>query len=167
MNRLRPDLQIIIIRTESDLTPRNKKKIHMKNINSSILLCGRTGPYNNCQVLHAKPPTEITAWFILVRGIFGRRSSACTDRNIYGTNSSRKYFELFAFQPHGTFLCYYHFYGSRVGHRLGCSSYWPRSMKLPNNSINRTAQQLRCWVPSALRAPAAGYLKRQNSACRP
>ena len=27
MNRLRPDLLIIIIRTESDLTPRNKKKI--------------------------------------------------------------------------------------------------------------------------------------------
>ncbi len=30
----------------------------------------------------------------------------------------------------------------------------------PNNSINRTANQLRWLVPSALRAPAAGYLRR-------
>lgn len=29
-----------------------------------------------------------------------------------------------------------------------------------NKSINWTAQQLRCWVPSALRAPAVGYLNR-------
>jgi hypothetical protein len=31
---------------------------------------------------------------------------------------------------------------------------------IANHSINRTAQKLRFWVPSALRAPAAGYLRR-------
>ena len=31
---------------------------------------------------------------------------------------------------------------------------------LPNPSVNPTAQKLRFWVPSALRAPAAGYLQR-------
>jgi hypothetical protein len=30
----------------------------------------------------------------------------------------------------------------------------------PNLSVNRTARKLRLRVPSALRAPAAGYLKR-------
>ena len=30
----------------------------------------------------------------------------------------------------------------------------------PNPLLNRTAQKLRFWVLSALRAPAAGYLKR-------
>jgi hypothetical protein len=33
----------------------------------------------------------------------------------------------------------------------------------PNNRVNRTAHQRRCacwWVPSALRAPAAGYAER-------
>jgi hypothetical protein len=33
----------------------------------------------------------------------------------------------------------------------------------PNNRVNRTAQQrrcARCWVPFALRAPAAGYAER-------
>ena len=30
----------------------------------------------------------------------------------------------------------------------------------PNPAVNRTAQKLRFWVPSALRAPAAGYLER-------
>ncbi len=30
----------------------------------------------------------------------------------------------------------------------------------PNPSINRTANKLRLLVPSALRAPAAGYLAR-------
>ena len=30
----------------------------------------------------------------------------------------------------------------------------------PNPSVNRTARKLRLRVPSALRAPAAGYLKR-------
>ena len=30
----------------------------------------------------------------------------------------------------------------------------------PNPSVNRTACKLRLQVPSALRAPAAGYLKR-------
>jgi len=29
----------------------------------------------------------------------------------------------------------------------------------PNLSVNRTARKLRLRVPSALRAPAAGYLK--------
>ena len=33
----------------------------------------------------------------------------------------------------------------------------------PNPPINRTAQRLRRWVPSALRAPAAGYLGRWGS----
>lgn len=30
----------------------------------------------------------------------------------------------------------------------------------PNHSVNRTVPKLRFWVPSALRAPAADYLKR-------
>ena len=30
-------------------------------------------------------------------------------------------------------------------------------MPLANHSMNRTAQKLRSWVPSALRAPAAVY----------
>jgi hypothetical protein len=30
----------------------------------------------------------------------------------------------------------------------------------PNPSINQTAKQLRCLVPSALRAPVAGYFRR-------
>jgi hypothetical protein len=34
------------------------------------------------------------------------------------------------------------------------------SSKTPNLSINRTASKLRLQVPSALRAPAVGYLKR-------
>jgi hypothetical protein len=34
----------------------------------------------------------------------------------------------------------------------------------PNNRVNRTAQQRRCWVPFALRAPAAGYAERYASA---
>jgi len=42
--------------------------------------------------------------------------------------------------------CYYH----RIL-RVAASS---------NPSVNRTARQLRCRVPSALRAPAAGYLSR-------
>ncbi len=33
-------------------------------------------------------------------------------------------------------------------------------MRTPNPSVNPTAQKLRFWVPSALRAPAAGYLQR-------
>jgi len=33
-------------------------------------------------------------------------------------------------------------------------------MILPNQSVNRTARKLRLRVPSALRAPAAGYRKR-------
>ena len=32
------------------------------------------------------------------------------------------------------------------------------SMQWPNLSVNRTARKLRLRVPSALRAPAAGYL---------
>jgi len=31
---------------------------------------------------------------------------------------------------------------------------------LPNNHVNRTANKLRLLVPSALRAPAAGYVER-------
>lgn len=31
---------------------------------------------------------------------------------------------------------------------------------MPNLSVNRTARKLRLRVPSALRAPAAGYLQR-------
>jgi hypothetical protein len=37
---------------------------------------------------------------------------------------------------------------STLGSRLTISS--------PNSALNRTAQKLRFWVPSALRAPAAG-----------
>ena len=33
----------------------------------------------------------------------------------------------------------------------------------PNPSVNRTACKLRLQVPSALRAPAAGYLERYAS----
>ncbi len=29
-----------------------------------------------------------------------------------------------------------------------------------HNRVNLTAQQLRCWVPSGLRPPAAGYAER-------
>jgi hypothetical protein len=29
-----------------------------------------------------------------------------------------------------------------------------------NPSVNRTAQQLRCWVRSSLRLPPAGYVER-------
>jgi hypothetical protein len=29
-----------------------------------------------------------------------------------------------------------------------------------NNHVNRTAHKLRLWVPSVLRAPAAGYVER-------
>jgi hypothetical protein len=36
----------------------------------------------------------------------------------------------------------------------------PQGAKLPNNRVNLTAQQVRCWVPSALRAPAAVYGER-------
>jgi hypothetical protein len=32
--------------------------------------------------------------------------------------------------------------------------------KTPNPSVNRTVGKLRLPIPSALRAPAAGYLKR-------
>jgi hypothetical protein len=32
--------------------------------------------------------------------------------------------------------------------------------EMPNPSVNRTAEKLRFSVPSALRAPAAGYLQR-------
>jgi hypothetical protein len=35
----------------------------------------------------------------------------------------------------------------------------------PNLSVNRTARKLRLRVPSALRAPTAGYLKRQVAYC--
>jgi hypothetical protein len=31
---------------------------------------------------------------------------------------------------------------------------------MPNLSVNRSARKLRLQVPSALRAPAAGFLKR-------
>jgi hypothetical protein len=30
------------------------------------------------------------------------------------------------------------------------------TVNAPNRALNRTAQQLRCWVPSALLASAAG-----------
>jgi len=33
-------------------------------------------------------------------------------------------------------------------------------LPMPNTTVNLTAHQLRWWVPSALRAPAAGYLPR-------
>ena len=32
--------------------------------------------------------------------------------------------------------------------------------KVPNTTVNLTASQIRWLVPSALRAPAAGYLER-------
>lgn len=31
---------------------------------------------------------------------------------------------------------------------------------MPNHRVNWTAQQLRCWVPSALRAAATRYAER-------
>lgn len=33
---------------------------------------------------------------------------------------------------------------------------------MPNNAINQTVQQDRCYVPSALCAPAAGFIKRKT-----
>lgn len=33
----------------------------------------------------------------------------------------------------------------------------------PNHQVEPTAQQLRCWVPVALRAPAAAHLGRSAS----
>lgn len=37
---------------------------------------------------------------------------------------------------------------------------------MPNPSVNWTARKLRLRVPSALRAPAAGYLKRYDFRCQ-
>ena len=45
---LRPLLLFITISTEEALTLRNKKKNIMEIQTISILLYGRTGPYNNC-----------------------------------------------------------------------------------------------------------------------
>ena len=62
------------------------------------------------------------------------------------------------------------------GVAFGCVSVrWVLGLP-PNNRVNRTAHQRRCacwWVPSALRAPAAGYAERwaartvigDNTAC--
>ena len=38
---------------------------------------------------------------------------------------------------------------------------------VPNPALKRTVQKLRCWVPSALRAPAAGELRRSAAGRRP
>lgn len=37
---------------------------------------------------------------------------------------------------------------------------------MPNHSANRTTEKLRFSLPSALRASAAGYLKRDAFVCR-
>jgi hypothetical protein len=40
------------------------------------------------------------------------------------------------------------------------AEFWRSPNPAPNLSVNRTTCKLRLQVPSALRAPAAGYLKR-------
>lgn len=42
------------------------------------------------------------------------------------------------------------------------ASKW-RGCEMPNTPVNLTAQKLRLWVPSALRAPTAGYFQRWAS----
>ena len=40
----------------------------------------------------------------------------------------------------------------------------PYSSKMPpNKHVNLTAQQRCCWVPSVLRTPAEGYVRRRAS----
>ena len=51
---LRPVLRFITIRTEEHLTIRNKKKNNMQTQIISILLYGRTGPYNNCYAFKSR-----------------------------------------------------------------------------------------------------------------
>ena len=36
-------------------------------------------------------------------------------------------------------------------------------MKAPNTSANRTAEELRCGIPSLRRTPKAGYFQRESS----
>jgi len=42
----------------------------------------------------------------------------------------------------------------------GLGSLFPTNMARPNKVVNRTAQQLRCWVRSGLRPTPAGYVQR-------
>jgi hypothetical protein len=52
-----------------------------------------------------------------------------------------------------------------IRHRVANAAAFLADLKVtcppaPNRRVNRTAQQLRCWVPSALRASAAGQRER-------
>ena len=51
---------------------------------------------------------------------------------------------------------------TRLGRRTAFSFAATRARVVPhpNKRVNRTVQSLRCWVPSALRASAAGYAHR-------